>query len=199
MSSTARRLHYAYDQYIALEHESSIRHEYLDGEIYALAGGSPDHAALAARLIVLLHARLPRGCRVFTSDLRIRIPSTGLSTYPDAAVVCGGRTQRAPDDSLAVVNPVLLAEVTSHSTEEYDRGEKLRHYKHLPSLREVLIVSHREPYLTLHRHDTADWVTFEARRSQAVTLASIAADLSVDEVYRDELEDVDSSPLIVAT
>ncbi len=188
MSSTARHLHYSYEQYLALEEESSIRHEYLDGEIYAMAGGSPDHAALAAIIIRLLGSRLPPGCRVFTSDLRVRIPATGLATYPDVAVVCG-RTQRASDDALAVVNPVLLVEITSNSTEEYDRGEKLRHYQHIPSVREILIVSHREPYLTLYRREYTEWVTFEARQREEVALASGPARLSVDDVYRDELED----------
>lgn len=189
MSSTVRRLHHTYEQYLALEEESSVRHEYLDGEIYAMAGGSPDHAALAANLIGLLRPQLPPGCRTFTSDLRIRIPASGLSTYPDVAVVCG-RTQRAADDALAVVNPVLLVEVTSDSTEDYDRGEKLRHYQQLPSVREVLIVSHREPYLTLHRREETDWVTIEARQPQEIALAAVAARLSVDDVYRYELEDV---------
>ena len=189
MSTTARHLHYTYEQYVALEEESPIRHEYLEGEIYAMAGGSPDHAALAATIIRLLGPKLPSLCRTFTSDLRVRIPATGLSTYPDVAVICG-RTQRAADDPLAVVNPVLLVEITSDSTEEYDRGEKLRHYRHLPSLREVLIVSHREPHLTLHQREDATWLTIEARRHQAVGLAGVAAHLSVDDVYRDELEDV---------
>ena len=188
MSTTARRLHYSYEQYVALEDESSIRHEYLDGEIYAMAGGSPDHAALAATVIRLLGNRLPRGCRVFTSDLRVRIPGTGLSTYPDGAVICG-RTARATDDPLAVVNPVLLVEVTSNSTEDYDRGEKLRHFKQLASLREVLLVSHREPRLTLHRREAAEWIVVEARRGETIALEATAAHLAVDEVYRDELED----------
>jgi Uma2 family endonuclease len=189
MSSTVRRLHYTYQQYVALEEESSIRHEYLDGEIYAMAGGSPDHAALAAAVIGLLRPQLPTGCRAFTSDLRIRIAATGLSTYPDVAVVCG-RTERATDDGLAVVNPIVLVEITSNSTEEYDRGEKLRQYKQLPSLREILIVSHREPRLTLHRREDSDWVVADAGRHDTVALIGIAAHLSVDEVYRADLEDV---------
>jgi Uma2 family endonuclease len=188
MSDTARRLHYTYEQYAALEDESPIRHEYLDGEIYAMAGGSPDHAALAATVIRLLGPQLPPGCRAFTSDLRIRIPSTGLSTYPDVAVVCG-RTARAADDPLAVVNPVLLVEVTSSSTEDYDRGEKLRHYTHLPSVREILIVSHREPRLTLHRRGESSWTVTDVRRHGSVTLDSIACTLRVDDVYGDGLED----------
>jgi Uma2 family endonuclease len=189
MSGPARRLHYTYAQYVALEDESSIRHEYLDGEIYAMAGGSPDHAALAATIIRLLGTQLFPGCRTFTSDLRIRIPSTGLSTYPDVAVVCG-RTQRAADDVLAVVNPVLLVEITSDSTEEYDRGGKLSHYKQLSSVRHVLIVSHRKPHLTLHQRDDAGWIAIEAQRGQSVALSAVGARLSVDDVYRDELEDL---------
>lgn len=188
MSSPARRLHYTYAEYLVLEEQSSVRHEYLDGEIYAMAGGSPDHAALAAQVIRLLGPQLPPGCRAFTSDLRVRIPATGLSTYPDVAVVCGS-TERAPDDRLAVTNPVLLVEVTSASTEEYDRGEKLRHYKELPSLREVLVVSHREPQLTLHRRTGSGWMTVEAQGQDTLALESVAASLQVAALYRDGLED----------
>jgi len=188
MPTSARRVHYPYAQYLALEEESSVRHEYLDGEIYAMAGGSPDHAALAAALLGIVRGQLPPGCRAFTSDLRVRIAATGLSTYPDAAVVCG-RSERAVDDPLAVVNPVLLVEVTSSSTEEYDRGEKLRHYRSLPSIREVLFVSHRRPELTLHRREDAGWVVLTAGPGGTVELASVAARIAVDEVYRDGLED----------
>jgi Uma2 family endonuclease len=188
MPSTVRRVHYTYAEYLALEEEASTRHEYLDGEIYAMAGGTPDHAALAAALIRAIGANLPPGCRVFTSDLRVRIPATGLSTYPDAAVVCG-RTQRAADDALAVVNPLVLVEVTSPSTEEYDRGEKLRHYKNLPSLREVVIASHREPHLALHRREEGGWSVITAERGGILELVSVGTRIAVDEVYRDGLED----------
>jgi Uma2 family endonuclease len=190
MSTSARRLHYTYAQYLSLEEESSVRHEYLDGEIYAMGGGSPDHAALAATVIGILRGQLPHACRAFTSDLRVRIPPTGLTTYPDAAVVCGP-TERSPDDPLAVVNPMLLVEVTSSSTEDYDRGEKLRHYKSLASLREVLFVSHRRPELTLHRREGADWVVITAGTGGTLELAGLAGRLVVDEVYRDALEDAE--------
>ena len=188
MSGTPRRVHYTHAEYLALEDESPIRHEYLDGEIYAMAGGSPDHAALAAAVIGLLRNQLPPGCRVFTSGLRVQVPATRLSTYPDAAVVCG-RTQRAVDDPLAVVNPVLLVEVTSSSTEEYDRGEKLRHYKDLASVREVLILSHRGPQLTLHRRETEGWIELVAASGQTIDLLSVGARLAVDDFYREGLED----------
>jgi Uma2 family endonuclease len=188
MSTSLRRVHYTYAEYLALEEESSVRHEFLDGEIYAMAGGSPDHAALAAAVIRSVGGQLPPGCRAFTSDLRVRIAATGLTTYPDAAVVCG-RTQRSAEDPLAVTNPVLLVEVTSPSTEEYDRGEKLRHYKSLPSLREMLLVSHRAPELTLHRREDAGWTVLAVGRGEALELASVTARLEVDDVYREGLED----------
>lgn len=188
MSSTTRRLHYTYAEYLALEEESAARHEYLDGEIYAMAGGSPDHAALAAAVISSLAGRLPPGCRAFTSDLRVRIPSTGLSTYPDAAIICG-RTQRASDDALAVVNPVLLVEITSPSTEDYDRGEKLRQYQHLASVREILFVSHREPRLTLYCRQEDGWSVLEATTGQEVTLDSVGVRVAVDQIYQAGLED----------
>ena len=188
MATTVRRVHYTYAEYLALEAQSSVRHEYLDGEIYAMAGGSPDHAALAAAMIAALGRRLPSGYRVFTSDLRLRIPETGLSTYPDAAVVCGG-TVRAEDDPLAVVNPVVVVEVTSPSTEAYDRGEKLRHYKSLPSVREIVIASHREPRLTLYRRQDDGWVEESAGAGETLSLDGVANRIAVDEVYRGGLED----------
>jgi Uma2 family endonuclease len=189
MSSTSlRRVHYTYAEYLSLEEESSVRHEFLDGEIYAMAGGSPAHAALAGAVIGILRGQLPPGCRAFTSDLRVRIAATGLTTYPDAAVV-SGRTQRSPEDPLAVTNPLLLVEVTSPSTEEYDRGEKLRHYKSLASVREVLIVSHRSPELTLHRREDSGWTVITAGPGGVLELASVPARIAVDEVYREGLED----------
>jgi Uma2 family endonuclease len=189
MTTSVRRVHYSYAEYLALEDDAATRHEYLDGEIYAMAGGSPDHAALAAAVIGALSRTLPPACRAFTSDLRVRIVATGLSTYPDAAVVCGP-SLRASDDPLAVVNPVLLVEVTSPSTEEYDRGEKLRHYQAIPSLREVVVVSHRSRELTVHRRDGDRWVARTYGAGDTVELLGGGMRVPVDEVYRGGLEDV---------
>lgn len=137
-----------------------------------------------------LRASLPPDCRAFTSDVRVRIVATGLSTYPDGAVICG-RSIRATDDQIAVVNPVLLIEVTSSSTEDYDRGEKLRHYQQLPSLREVLILSHRAPRVTRVRREHEDrWNTSEFLAGESVDLASLNISLAVDDLYRGGLEDI---------
>jgi Uma2 family endonuclease len=188
MPATSRRMHYTYAEYLALEEESQIRHEYLDGEIYAMAGGTPDHAALTAAVLRIIGSQLPRGCRAFTSDLRVRVSSTGLTTYPDGTVVCGG-TQRAAEDAIAVTNPLVLVEVTSNSTEEYDRGEKLRHYQSIATVREILIVSHREPRISVHRHDEHGWTTAEAGAGEVMPLESIGGVIRIDDVYREGLED----------
>src|SRR5688572_15281630 len=128
---------YTFHEYLTIEQSSTIRHEFLAGEIYAMAGGSPQHAALALAVGATLLAQL-RGdqCRVHGSDLRVRVPETGLTTYPDVSVVCGPYQTDAQDKN-TIVNPALVVEVTSESTEEYDRGEKLASYQRIPSLRAV--------------------------------------------------------------
>jgi len=90
MIQGARRPSYSYDEYIQVDEDSHVRHEYLDGQIYAMAGGSPEHAELAANVITALRTRLRGGgCHVYSSDLRVRVLATGLATYPDVTVVCG--------------------------------------------------------------------------------------------------------------
>src|SRR5512139_2735182 len=104
-----------YAEYLAAEAKSEVRHEYLNGEVWEMAGGAPEHSALAAAVIRELGASL-RGkpCRTFTSDLRVRILDTGLSTYPDVSVVCG-QLENAPEDEDAITNPIVLVEVLSEA------------------------------------------------------------------------------------
>ena len=180
--ATARRLHYTYADYLAVEHNSPVRHEYLDGEIFAMAGGTPEHAALAAQMIAVLQARLPAGCHVFSSDLKVRIEASGLTTYPDLSVVCGA-VERAASDANAITNPTLLVEVTSPSTEEYDRGEKLSHYQRLPSLRAVVLVSHRSHELTVFDRDGDHWTKRDLGAGEHVELQSPKLAFAIDEVY----------------
>src|SRR3954453_6572610 len=148
MTAPVHEIHHTYADYLALEASSNVKHEYLGGQIYAMAGGTPEHAALAAAVIGLLFSQL-RGtsCRAYDSDLRVRTPS-GLATYPDVAVVCG-TTERDAADPQAVTNPVLLIEVQSRTTEEYDAGDKFEHYKSLGSLKQYVLVGHRDHALTV--------------------------------------------------
>src|SRR5579884_1204814 len=188
MAQAAHRVHYTRAEYIALERAANVRHEFLDGVIYAMAGGSPEHAAIAGNVITVLNVALRgRPCRVHSSDLRVRVLATGLETYPDVTVVCG-RAEVDAEDKNVVTNPVVVVEVTSPSTEEYDRGEKLEHYKRIASLREVLFVSHGEQALqVVRRMPDGSWTVHEARSGGAVSLESLEVAVPVAEVYRDPL------------
>ncbi|MFT3714345.1 MAG: Uma2 family endonuclease [Archangium sp.] len=168
-----------YAEYVLFEQHSQVRHEFLDGEIYAMAGGTPEHA-VALRLI---GNQLPSGCRTYTSDLRIRIAKSDLTTYPDGAVICG-KVAPAANDQLAATNPTLIVEVTSPSTEAYDRGAKLDHYRSLDSLREIVIVAHDTQCIDVHRRGRdGKWSIVTSRAGETVGLDSIGGSLRVADVY----------------
>lgn len=185
----ARSRHaYTLTDYLLVEDESSVKHELLDGEILAMAGGTPEHAALSAAVIAALaNALASSPCRVFSSDLRVRVRETGLVTYPDAAVVCGP-IARDPDSATCVNNPVLLVEVLSPGTRGYDLGEKLAHYQRIPSLRVVLHVDSEGRRIDRHRRgDDGVWTAARFGASERVRVAVGGAapdfDLDVDGLY----------------
>ena len=176
-----------YAEYVEKERDASSKHEYLHGHAYAMAGGTPQHGALAAAVIRELGtALLGRPCRVYSSDVRVRVTATGLSTYPDASVVCG-HLETAPDDPDAITNPVVLCEVLSPSTASYDRGAKAAHYRRLPSLREYVLVAQDEERIELHRLRDGRWEIEDARPGERLRLESIDAELDVAAVYADPL------------
>ena len=181
-----RRLHrYTYEEYVDLETYSDTKHEYLDGEIYAMAGGSEEHSALAAEIVRVLGNSVELPCRVHTSDLRIYVESVGLATFPDACVICGPLQQHERSPKATALNPAILVEVTSDSSEEYDRGPKLECYSTIPTLREYLIVSHRERRITLHaRAAGGTWEERSFSAGERVPLQSLSVDIAVDEIYR---------------
>ncbi len=179
--------HMSYAEYIAAEKASLVRHEFLKGRVFAMAGGTPEHGALAAAVMGELRSAL-RGkpSRVYSSDLRIRILETELATYPDASVVCG-KLETAPDDANAVVNPTLLVEVLSDSTEAYDRGAKAAHYRRIPSLREYVLIAQDEKRIEVYRRNQrGGWELFEAQ-SGVLELESLGIGLDVDAVYENPL------------
>lgn len=181
---------YSFGEYVELEEFDSTKHEFLDGEVWAMAGGSPEHAAIAGKVVQLLGQALDgkRG-RVFSSDLRIRVKPTGLATYPDASVICDA-LQLDPEDPRGhtAINPTLLVEVLSPSTEAYDRGEKLAHYKRIDALREIVLVAHDEHRVDLWRRTRASWTQLIFGPGQQVVLESLHGTvLPVDDVYFDPL------------
>jgi Uma2 family endonuclease len=188
MTEPAEKLTRTYAEYAAAEAMSATKHEWLNGEVFAMAGGTPEHAGLAASVIRELGLALRgRPCRVFSSDLRVRVQATGLATYPDASVFCN-KLATDRDDPQAVVNPVVLIEVLSTSSEAYDRGEKFAHYRRIPSLQEYVLVSQHEPRIEVHRRNEAGrWELYEAGAGESIELASIGCRLNVDDIYRDPL------------
>jgi Uma2 family endonuclease len=180
-----------YADYLALEASSEIKHEYLNGEVFAMAGGTITHGALAAAIISALSAALrDRACRVLSSDVRVRAKATGLATYPDVTVVCD-KIEVDDDDRNGVLNPTLIVEVLSDSTEAYDRGAKAAHYRRIPSLREYVLIAQGDPLIEVYRrNERGNWELFiEARRGQLAELTSCGAPISldVDAIYRDPL------------
>jgi Uma2 family endonuclease len=177
--------HYTFEDYLSVEEMSAVRHEFLDGEIFAMPGGTPEHAALSAAVVVLLGTRLEgRPCRPYSADLRIRVVATGLATYADATVICGDPI-RDPASPTHVTNPGVIIEVLSPSTEAYDRGEKREHYQQIASLREYVLVAQDHPELEVYSRVTGgSWRRSVHGPGQVVDLPSIGVRFTVDELYR---------------
>ncbi len=174
-----------YAEYLALEAESEARLEFVDGAVYAMAGGTPEHARLAmaigAELRVVLRAK---GCAVYSSDLKLRVDATNRSTYADVAVVCGDE-RHSDIDPNTVTNPTIIVEVLSPSTEAADRGEKWRHYQRLPSLREYVLISQGEPYVEVFRREGAEWILRTSVAGGQLELPSRGVSIAVDAIYAD--------------
>ncbi|MBL8917528.1 MAG: Uma2 family endonuclease [Myxococcaceae bacterium] len=176
----------SYEEYVRLEAATpETKHEFLRGQVWAMAGGTPEHALYASNLLRHIGNLLSgKPCSPFGSDLRVRIDATDRTTYPDAIVICGPRAL-STTDPLAVTNPVVIVEVTSDSTEADDRGEKFAHYRHVSSLKEYVIVSHRQRRIEVYRRDGNTWTLREYRPREEVELASLGVRLPVDAVYDD--------------
>lgn len=183
MSRPAARHRYTYAEYLAYERDSELKHEFDDGEILAMAGGSLRHSALASRVSAALEAARPQGCVAFQSDLRIRVLATGRATYPDATMICGAIERDPADPSGATVtNPTLLVEVLSPSTEQVDRGEKWHQYQTIPSLKEYVLVGQGPPRVERYRRlPSGAWEYTEATAG-VVTLCT-GAQLDLARLY----------------
>jgi len=184
------RQRFDFEGYLQLEEISEVKHEFLDGQVWAMAGGTPEHAAICGNVTTLLSVLLQgRRCRVFSSDLRVRVAATGLGTYPDVTVVCG-KLEADPEDRRGntVVNPRVVVEVLSPSTEDYDRNERLSHYQRIPSVAEVVLVAHdRREIEVVRREPDGSWSRHVQRETATARLTSISCDLPLAEVYRNPL------------
>ena len=172
-------------EYLAIERKAESKSEFFDGEMFAMAGGSPMHSLIATNLTSEVRGRLKRGpCLPFNSDLRLKTVTTGLITYPDLTVIFGP-LEYATDEEDTVSNPTLLAEVLSDSTEAYDRGRKFEHYRQIASLREYLLVSQKEPRIEQFiRQQNNEWLLRETSGLTAtLTLPSLKITIALSEVF----------------
>jgi len=175
--------HHSFEDYLAIEQTSTVRHEFLDGGIYAMASGSRLHAAIAGAVLTALGKQLAGRCRTFTSDLRVRVPATGLATYPDVTVVRdtletdGGHRDTA-------TNPAAVVEVLSPATMAYDLGEKFEHYRQLPSLCAVVYLwQDRRQIEVRQRTAGGPWQTSSAGAGASIALEALGCVLDVDAIY----------------
>jgi len=175
----------SYEDYLALERATDTRHEWVDGVAYAMAGGTPAHALLASRMIVELARILGDGpCNAYTADLKVRPKKIRFASYPDVSVVCG-EVETHPDDPNAILNPTVLVEVLSDSTEDWDRGGKFVRYRKLATLRDYVLVSQYERRVEVHsRRDDGVWEMREVGEGESVPLVSFPGVIEVDRVYR---------------
>ncbi len=172
------------EEYLAFERASPEKHAFLHGELFAMSGGTHAHSLTSSNFVrefgVSLHGR---PCEAHGSDLRIHIPATGLYTYADALILCG-RPEFRDGVRDTLINPVVIVEVLSDSTEAYDRGEKFEHYRSIPTLREYVLASQKRPHVEVFtRDDSGAWVLRAYDATARVVLASVDVTVAVDDVY----------------
>jgi len=178
------RHHYTYQDYLQFEKESGSKHEFENGEIHAMAGGTKRHNALAFRVGAAL-AEMQGQCTGFQSDQRIRVRNNVIDRafYPDVSVVCGG-IESDGDDQDAIVNPTLIVEVMSPTTEDYDRSDKWEAYQMIPSLKEYVLVTQQNPRIERYRRNAdGGWQYWDAHEGTIELTTGAVLDIAA--LYRD--------------
>jgi len=186
MTALPKKKYISPEEYLAMERDSLEKHEYFDGEIFQMAGSSNEHNIITSNIIISLGSQLKkRNCQVYSPDMRVHIPKTGLYTYPDISIVCG-KTQLLPDANLdTLTNPILIVEVLSSSTEGYDKGAKFDNYRSLESLREYVLVSQDAKKVIRYTKQTdGSWILMDFIGDKTeIELFSIECRLTMDDIY----------------
>jgi Uma2 family endonuclease len=173
------------EDYLAIERSADFKSEYFDGEIFAMTGASEPHNIIVINSVIALGNQLKkRPCKLYANDMRVKVDPTGLYTYPDLVVVCGkAQLEDAHLDTL--LNPTLIVEVLSDSTEAYDRGRKFEHYRKLESLAEYVLISQHWPHVESYRRQPDHhWLLTESSGLDSkLLLESIDCELALAEIY----------------
>jgi Uma2 family endonuclease len=179
---------YTLQEYFALDAVSDERLEYWDGEIYSMSGASEEHDEIELNLVETLRPRLRhKGCRVFSANMRIKVPAALPYRYGDLSALCGEARFEKIGGVDVLLNPALIIEVLSPSTEDYDREGKFGSYKSIESFREYLLIAQDRPHVMQHvRRDDGAWESFEFKDLQdVVRLVSADCELRLSEIYED--------------
>lgn len=171
------------EEYFAWEEQQLEKHELIDGQVYAMTGGSVNHSRIAIRLTAMFDAHLDASRFIIgNSDLRVNMVGTHNYTYPDASVTCDDRDQTTPQ---YITYPCLIVEVLSNSTEAYDRGSKFRMYRQNPTLIDYLLVSSTRIEMDLyHKNNAGDWLIINYKPGDTIELKSINLSFPIEQVYR---------------
>jgi Uma2 family endonuclease len=172
-------------EYLEIERAAEFKSEFFDGEMFAMAGGTLQHSLIGTNLTGEFRNRLKSGrCVAYNAELRVKVEATGLNTYPDLSVICGQpRFVEGTNDT--VLNPTVLVEVLSDSTEAYDRGKKFEHYRQITTLQEYLLVSQKEPRIEkFSRRPDGQWLLSEAAGlEKSLEISSLQITISLAEVF----------------
>jgi Uma2 family endonuclease len=171
------------EEYFIWEEKQLEKHEYIDGELYAMSGGSVNHGRIAIKFITIFDTHLENsGCIIGNSDIKINILKTNNYTYPDVSVTCDNRDKNTPN---YFTYPCLIIEVLSASTEAYDRGGKFRMYRNNPVLQDYLLVSSTSIEMDLyHQKNNGEWVIINYKEGNTIELKSINLSFAIEQVYR---------------
>ena len=173
------------EEYLALERQAEFRSEYFGGEMFAMVGASRRHNRIVTNLVVALDNQLrARPCNVYSNDMRVKVQSTGLFTYPDVVVTCG-EERFADGENDILLNPLAIVEVLSDSTEAYDRGKKFEGYQSIESMKEYLLVSqHSQRVEQFVRQSGKNWIYSETHEpSETIKIQSIECELKLEDIY----------------
>jgi Uma2 family endonuclease len=184
MPSAARQAHYTPEEYLALERKAGCKSEYVNGQIIAMTGASRIHNLIAGNFYWEVSQQLcGRPYEAYISDMRVKVSHTGLYTYPDVVVVCGEIGFEDVDND-TLLNPTIIVEVLSASTEAYDRGEKFAHYRRLESLQAYLLIAQDKVRIEHYVRQGVQWILSEASTlDETVHLAAIDCDVMLRDVY----------------
>ena len=172
-------------EYLDFERASEFKHEFIDGEVFAMTGASERHNLISVSTLAALYSQLRGGsCKVYPADMRLKVQASGLYTYPDISIVCGD-AQFGDERLDTLLNPTVLIEILSPSTERYDRGRKFQDYRKLPSLREYVLIAQDAPHVERYRlQDNGNWELADAEGLDArLELTSIGCTLALADIY----------------